>query len=119
MWIERTPEELKEVESKRLQKRIGIAALVALGVTVGPLIYMKESPGGPTRRPMEFDDWLKILPFTLFLGVIAGWFFLMFYRGKQMVVCPKCDTTKSADSIWDCSCGGTFRYIDEMKWIEP
>jgi hypothetical protein len=39
-------------------------------------------------------------------------------KGTGTVICDHCNTVKSADGQIKCRCGGCFRPLEEMKWID-
>jgi hypothetical protein len=118
MWVKRTPEEMADVAIREKRRRVRVAFAVGLFVLLvatfthgkgkrrsqGLLVSRQEVPGR-----LVFS-----VPFCIVLGAVAYW--INPGRRKPMVVCPKCEATKYADSVSVCDCGGVFEDMDTMKW---
>jgi hypothetical protein len=39
-----------------------------------------------------------------------------FHRERPVMICPKCEVTKYDDNMTECSCGGHFEKLEEMKY---
>ncbi|MFZ4398799.1 MAG: hypothetical protein ACOYO1_02100 [Bacteroidales bacterium] len=79
----------------------------------------------PTKRsPLSWEEAFSQLPAILFMGLIFIVFvyFLLKYNPKTSFrnpcVCEKCQKIKEVDRSINCKCGGVFRKIDEMKWVD-
>lgn len=74
-------------------------------------------PANQGRVFVPAREILPRLPGTIALGAVFGLLSYIFnQRKKPTVVCPKCGTVKYADDSPQCSCGGHFENIDDMKW---
>ena len=121
MWIAKTPDELSSAgKSRRFLRRVaavvGCIALLYLVVT--------------SRLWQRLDLGFVTLPIApLFPG--AGWIALALALGAIYVlrrepgigraktqICQKCNRIKTDDGSSQCGCGGEFRSIHEMKWVE-
>ena len=118
MWLKRTPEKVADVKRKQRLERIRISVVVGLLMTL--MISLLFGWGEAYYRGRIFvplDEIVNRLPFSLLVGLIAGVVCFLPGPRKRTVVCPKCDTTKYVDGSLDCSCGGHFEDMDEMKWV--
>jgi hypothetical protein len=118
MWVKRTQEEITTAKKRRRRGRIQQAMF--LGVGFGLLTTFIRG-GGRSGRPLSIvplEDVPRQLPFSVFLGFVAGLIFYCFPgdSGKN-VVCPKCGKVESKHSQPQCSCGGHFEDGETMKWV--
>jgi hypothetical protein len=118
MWVRRTPEEISKAKHQRQSGRIRLAALSGIFIAI-LTAFTRGSKfiHGPGLIPL--NQVASRLPSSIFFGLISG---IVFYfwsgRGKTTVVCPKCGKVKFEDGSQQCSCGGHFENIEEMKWHE-
>ena len=118
MWVERTPEELAKRKLKRRMEHALLAGFFGLFVGLITLFVFGWREGmlrGQFLVPA--DELLHRLPQSLLFGFVAGLFFFKFKKQPRIVVCPKCGSTKYEDVSTECPCGGSFRNLDEMKWV--
>ena len=118
MWVKRTPEEIVMAKRKHLSTRIRTA--VFMGVLVAVLCaFVSGGVKFHAPRAISFNEIVSGIPLSIVLGIIVGiisyWFAL---RSDRQLVCPKCGVIKFSDNILQCSCGGHFENIEEMKWHE-
>jgi|SRR5579872_6341756 len=124
MRVKRTLEEMREAEARqfwsstRLAVFAGLICLLVTSLSFG----MYERPSGPSFVPA--DEIAGRLPLGVVMSLIFG--FMVFRteqknerrKQKQFVVCPNCGAVKVADCQDECSCGGHFERIHEMKWSD-
>jgi hypothetical protein len=115
MWIRRTSEEVGRAKREHRSTRIRTAIFMGGVVTIlTAFVY-----GGKFNAPklIPFNQVISRIPLSIILGGIMGiisyWFAL---REDRQLVCPKCGKVKFRDGILECSCGGHFEKIEEMKW---
>jgi len=118
-WKKRSPEEIAAVRRTRQRDRIKAALVVGVLVTLGTsLTFGWREAGDRGRFLVPAQEILARLPLTLIFGTVAA---LLYYisasRKKPTVVCPKCGTVKDSGASAQCSCGGHFEKIEEMKWV--
>lgn len=116
MWIKRTPEEILKKKNQRQAAKIREAALYGIVITIiSVFLYGGRNPVHNGFVPL--DEVASRLPISIIFGVAVALVFYFFSsRSKQTVVCPKCSAIKTKDSSSQCSCGGLFEDIQEMKW---
>jgi hypothetical protein len=128
MWTRKTDEELKTENAKReksARKTGFLTALLSFPLVILDFKYIgtKSKMGGNTLigPTMTWNEILKELPILLFLCVLFGLIMYLFsrkFRQVSSLICNSCGKTKRFDKIRDCSCGGHFVLLDDMKWIE-
>jgi hypothetical protein len=115
MWVKRTPEEIVITKRKHLSVRIRTAVFMGIFVTVLCAFVRGNRLHAPGFVPLDQVLSRPVMPVVLgvIVGIINFWFAL---RDDCQLVCPKCGTIKFRDNILQCSCGGHFEKIEEMKW---
>jgi len=123
MWIEKTRYELNTAEKKSRLRRGFMALLCWAG-----LAYLSASAGfwhnldlGFITLPVKSVVPGAVLPWLIAAALIGALFWLRQTNPSnkpQTVVCPLCNRVKTNDGIQRCDCGGVFRGIGEMKWVE-
>jgi hypothetical protein len=128
MWKPKTKEELLKEERKKEKdaKLLGVFVflfipfmLTVLNKFIGTQAY-RGAPLGPT---LSWATLLRTLPFMFSMSSIFGiLMYLTFrkYKYNSTQVCPKCGKLKQVkkNENCDCDCGGKFRLLSEMKWVE-
>jgi len=117
MWVKRSPEEMEVVKRKKHSSRIRTAALCGLFVlALTSFCFGGFEAARRGRFIVPLDEILHRLPASLICALLAVFFYYKFERRKPTVVCPQCEATKFADGVFECSCGGRFEDMEEMKW---
>src|SRR5262245_24053237 len=118
MWIKRTEEEV--IKARRHAKRKRVIWSVIAGLffwLIATFIYIEKR-----RYHLSlFVSWkdmparsLALLPVSL----LIGWGVHYSQRNPpRIMICPRCEITKNADSELDCPCGGRFEDLETMKWV--
>ena len=119
MWVDRTQEEIEKVRQQRLYQDIGVASFVWIISTILIAAFPKRKELGGMIDPIAMDEIARRIPVAMGIGIGIALIYLYYRRQRQTLICPKCDSTKFSDGHGTCSCGGQFRPLDEMKWIEP
>jgi len=120
MWVKRSEKEFRAFRAKRRQRQI---YAVLIGVAVFLIVtFIKRGRYSHPQTPLyrSKEEIGLILPFSIPLGVFAGWVFYRLFRStplasKPMVVCPRCGTVKEQDAKTECDCSGHFEDIETMK----
>ena len=91
-----------------------------MGVLVAVLCaFASEGVRFHAPRSISFNEIVSRIPLFIVLGFIVGIINYRFaLRSDRQLVCPKCGAIKFSDNILQCSCGGHFENIEEMKWHE-
>lgn len=117
MWTKRTPDEIAELRAQ--QKRRGLKWAFAVGppmLLLATFTNLRYIPGRESWLvPRDEIPWRLLLAVPLSIGGAVHAYWLK-GRGRRMMVCPKCEAVKYADSVSACACGGTFEDVDTMKW---
>ncbi|MFN7140251.1 MAG: hypothetical protein ACK4UN_13025 [Limisphaerales bacterium] len=113
MWIKRTEEEMVEEHRRKQRLRLKIAVVAGLFATVIVSILFEVREPGQSRR----EQLLSKLPWAAGGGLVAGFILYRFIRGRETMICPKCEKTKWNDGDDQCTCGGHFEPIDSMKHV--
>jgi ribosomal protein L37E len=119
MWVKRTPEEIATTKDERNRSRIRGSIFFGVFMFLSTLIINSSRwRSAPRLSFTSTDEMARRLPACILFAVFFGllWFFL--YKKKATVICPKCGKTKYEDDSQQCSCGGHFENIEEMKWEE-
>ena len=128
MWKPKTKEELLKEERKKEKdaKLIGVFVflfipfmLTVLSKFIGTQAY-RGAPLGPT---LSWSKLLGTLPFMFSMSSIFGilmYLTLRKYNYNSTQVCPICGKLKQVkkNENENCDCGGKFRFLSEMKWVE-
>jgi len=126
MWVKLSAEELAQVKaeraaSNRLLRKFAAILFGLLVVVVFSFKVGRES-GEAKGRIARDEEVPKRLPFALVGGVIAAlvvyWFDLSRVALHKFLVCPKCEARKDDDGLLECSCGGRFIQMEDLKWVE-
>jgi len=126
MWKPKTKDELLKEERKKEKdaKLIGVFfflfipfLLTVLTKFIGTQAYR----GAPLGQTLSWTEILRTLPFMFFVSSIGGILMYLTFRKYNYVstqVCPKCGKIRPLDKNENCACGGKFRLLSEMKWVE-
>lgn len=117
MWVAKSAVEVETARKRREREAVFIA--LALAVLLGAwLTCCRKTRDGPALK--EPADMRRDFPVAVCLGLLIGGLASRADRKRQRrVVCPVCETSKLADGGFNCPCGGRFRDLDELRWIEP
>ena len=126
MWIPKTDEELK-VDIKQREKTARYCGmLIFFLIPVFELVQNKFF-GTQAYRGASFGptlSWVQIfnmMPGMLCISSIGGILFylaLRKYNINTTKLCPKCGKLKRFNKVENCECGGKFRLLNELKWID-
>jgi hypothetical protein len=128
MWIPKTEEELKEL-TKTNEK---IAKAAPLGMVIAYLLiaiidakyFGVKIEKFPIALSQPLLTWTQIFKSLPKLGIISliiwtlGYLGLRKMRTTTTLICVKCKKIKGYDKVKVCDCGGHFKFLDQMKWIE-
>ncbi|MDD5571838.1 MAG: hypothetical protein PHD97_11880 [Bacteroidales bacterium] len=125
MWIRKTEFELIESRNKKEKnsRKMGLMGFIFV-LTFFILIdkYYGEAKGRfvPHGAPLTWTDIYYKLPYYIALSLIIGILLYLSLRKikKTTLICPNCGRKKNFDNIFECSCGGTYKNIEEMKWVD-
>ncbi|MGA2556189.1 MAG: hypothetical protein ABSG04_07935 [Verrucomicrobiota bacterium] len=118
MWVKRTESELAEERRRRRRSRLRGSALCGLLVTTaGAFFYSWGEAGNRERSPVPLNELPTRLPGCLVFGVLAAALIYKFERKRPVMICPNCEATKYDDNLFQCSCGGRFEKLEEMKHV--
>ena len=129
MWIKKTQKEIEEakIQNEQTKKKgykiarivlsVGLGGLITIGCT---FLHGRMGVGMYGTNIVGESELAARFPIALIIGIIIG---VIIYltplpKSKQTFVCPKCETVKTDDGEYTCSCGGHFENIVSMKWIE-
>lgn len=128
MWEPKTKEELQKEERKREKdaKIFGVFVFLLIPFTLTVLSKFIGIPayrGAPLGPTISWSTLIKTLPFMFSMSSILGILIYLSYRKynyNSTHVCPKCGKLKQVkkNENCDCDCGGKFRLLSEMKWVE-
>ena len=60
----------------------------------------------------------RVIVSVLVSGILSYIFFRFLKKKPKILICPKCEATKSPDGTFHCSCGGEFVDISNVKWMK-
>jgi hypothetical protein len=119
MWVERTPREIVKRQQKRRMERFLFAISIGTVMSAVSLFVFgkREVMHGKVLVPP--DMLFERLPGSLLIGLLVAVIFYFFVplHEKKTVICQKCGVAKYEDGSSVCSCGGTFRDLDAIKWV--
>ncbi|MHB9141385.1 MAG: hypothetical protein ACYC25_05885 [Paludibacter sp.] len=128
MWEPKTENELLQDEKKKEKdaKFIGIFFFLLLPfilTVLNKFIGTQAYRGAPFGQTLSWTQILEVLPKMFFLSSIGGILMYLAFRKFNNIttqVCPKCGKLRQfkKNDNCDCECGGEFRLLSEMKWIE-
>jgi hypothetical protein len=121
MWLNKTEH---EIAGEKRNRRLARAAL-AIVSWLALLVFVTSSPGWQPRWPGH-GVWPRLLPSAAAWNFAAGAFALgaalllrrLRKRDLSVMICEGCQRLKLADGDRRCSCGGMFRPLNEMKWVD-
>ena len=112
--------ESKKVRFSRLaQCYLFSFALFSVGIKVG----FSKYPWG--LDPISWYEFFQKGPLLFVYPIPVALLFYLFWEGgpysliSKEVMCDKCETSKPADGVKACSCGGEFFPLSHYKWVEP
>jgi len=123
MWILKSPNELNTADRKfrMLRGLLGLLCCLGLLYLVGTSSLWHGLDVGFATLPLKSVIPGAVLPrviAALLLGTLYGLARKRRASGLKTLVCPNCNRLKTNDGVSRCDCGGTFRGIHEMKWVE-
>ena len=118
MWVKRTePEIRKEARRQQRKRLLGEVCLGLVFMLVVTFCRGWREAGDHNGFLVPLSEVPARLPFGIFAGVILALTARLVSRGRSIVVCPKCQATKTKDNDQECSCGGKFEDLNTLKWI--
>jgi len=126
MWEPKTEEELN-LDKKEREKTAKICGIIIFSLFLILEILQNKFLGtqayrgaslGPTMTWIEI---IRIIPrLSLFSSIFGILVYLSFrkFNNYTTQICTKCGKLKRYNKKEDCDCGGKFRLINEMKWVE-
>jgi len=120
MWVKRTAEKMEAVVRVKRSQRVRYAIVAGL-ITAVPYEFFFGGAQADKWHTyvVPGDQLLSRLPLAIIVGACFGLItFKVLLRSKREYwVCTKCEATKYADGVVECSCGGRFENLDEVKFI--
>jgi len=112
MWVKRTESEMAAERLRQRHSRLQVAMAYGGFITIATAFYYGWSWG---RH--RFAVPASQIPLCAVLsGVIMTLLYYKFHRERPVMICPKCEVTKYDDNMTECSCGGHFEKLEEMKY---
>ena len=119
MWIQKSPSEITAAKRSKLLQAACLDALVGVClwyVLVRLAVFYGLLPASSISPWVAGAVVLLILPASW----LGAW--RMKRKRSRTLVCDRCNVVKSADHqllCQACQCGGHYRTLAEMKWINP
>ena len=119
MWVKRTEPEIETERKRQRRSRVLSAMVVGFIFLVVVLFTFGWREAGERRGFfVPANELLPRLPFAVGAGLLLGFFYRWQERKRlPMMICPHCEATKYADGTIECSCGGHFEMMEEMKYV--
>ena len=118
MWIKRTEIEMTEEQQRRRRSHVRGAVIFGLFVaTFTTVSFGWREAGDRHRLVVPTKEILHRLPGSIVFGAIAAVLIYKITGKRRIMICPKCETSKHDDGVLNCSCGGHFENIEEMKHV--
>ena len=118
MWIKRTPAEIAEEQRRRRRTRLrGAAFFGAFAAIVVTFLFSGREASRRGLYTIPASEIFARVPGAMLFGLICSLVWFKWQRKRPMMICPKCETTKYEDDTFECSCGGRFENMDEMKYV--
>ncbi len=128
MWVKKTE---KEIQKEKVHRYIDIRKpLICFGViflvTSSLTWFSYERYPTPYFEILPFVEYLhEYIPFAAFLGIVAfvvGYIWNIKFSSypflDEKVICIECSKKRSSKFYLNCTCGGTFNKISEIKWVD-
>ena len=97
-----------------------VFAAVGFGVIIGVVVLFCHGEYEKFNGTNLFVSRGEIpgrIAFALLSGTLVTVIFLRLgKKGRNSMICPRCEQTKVDDGIYQCSCGGGFEKLDEMTY---
>jgi len=117
MWVKRTESEIAEERQRQRRRHSRNALLAGALLMVMVTCTFGWAQGGHGGRflvpPAKYSS---RLPTAVVAGIVAALAFYKWERDRPMMICPKCEVTKYQDDVRECSCGGHFEIMENMKY---
>ena len=126
MWKPKTDEELN-LDLKQREKTARLCGILCVFLFLILEVFVNKFIGTQAYRGASFGPtmtWMQILrmiPRLLSFSSIGGiliYLALRKFNNNTTQICLKCGKLKRFNKVEDCDCGGKFRLLNEMKWIE-
>jgi len=121
MWCERSVEEKRTYMSQRRRNRIYLAIIATIAVTIGFSLFrsgIEAANSGRSYFVTEISDIPMRVPGALICGLFVGVVTLLVYGKQSTMICSSCGESKRDDGNTVCVCGGLFRDIHDIKWVD-
>jgi cytosine/uracil/thiamine/allantoin permease len=99
--------------------RVRAAVLAGVFALLVSVLVSRHERGYPQKTVLTPPrQWLQRLPYGFVFGVFVGFFvYKVIPPRRPMMICPKCEATKYEDGVGECSCGGRYEKMEEMKHV--
>ncbi len=128
MWEPKTENELLQDEKKKEKdaKFIGLLFFFLIPFILtfqNKFIGTQAYRGAPLGQTLSWTQILEALPKMFFLSSIGGILLYLAIRKFNYIttqVCTNCGKLRrfKKNEKCNCKCGGEFRLLSEMKWVE-
>ena len=119
MWVKRTEAEIAQERRRQRRSRLWACALFGAFIMLmltGLFGWQVAARRG--RITVPANELLSRLPYATIAGILCGFVMYKWERKRlPIMICPKCEATKYADSLTQCSCGGQFEMMEVMKYV--
>ena len=121
MWMKLTDKDRQNREIEDRRKRLPWAVLLGILIFLGVVFCQGGRFTHHHSGPKTIYEMSQDFPFALFFAPLATWIMYRYgiMKNKRItVICPRCEKVEYRGFQTQCSCGGHFENIDDMKWIE-
>jgi len=123
MWVNKSPEEIKQGSSREMISSIIFFSILIIVVFCLFSLLAIPTEQNPAPTGYTWEELLELLPYVVIFSILfsAFCFFVakvLKLEGQKTVLCDKCGEVKHDDGKHQCDCGGQFVDIKIMKWIE-
>ena len=119
MWVARTAKEQKEFARHQRAGRFGLAFLAFLGSSL-LMTFIRAGSEAVAQDSciVPIADVIQRVPISLLIGVCLGVICFLCSNKKSTLICSRCEEAKVDDGNYCCSCGGVFKRLDDIKWVD-